>query len=94
MRKSFKYGTIGYSGAKPGDSVRFVEAPKPGETGAILVPRGPHEVNALLVKVTGTLGYAEITPRLSSPVAAGEAGTATGVRISIPVSAGGSLKIS
>jgi len=94
MRKTFKYGTIGFAGAKAGDPVRFVEAPAPGQTGAIMAPRGPHEVNAILIKVTGTLGYVEVKQPLVSPTASGEVGSAGGVRINLPVSAGGSLKIS
>lgn len=94
MRKVFKYGTLGYLGAKPGDSVRFVDAPSPGKTGTILRPRETHEINATLIKVDGSRGYVEVKPQSSTATAVGEAASAGGVRINLPVSAGGSLKIS
>ena len=92
MRKLFKYGTIRFDGARTGDSVRFVEGPS--GTGAIMSPRAPHEINAVLVRVTGNLGYVELKQQLTTPAATGEVGSAGGVRINLPVTAGGSLKIS
>jgi hypothetical protein len=92
MRKLFKYGTI-RDNAKPGDPVRFVEGPS-GQTGAIMTPRGPHEINAVLIHATGKVGYVELKQQLTTPAATGEVGSAGGVRINLPVTAGGSLKIS
>lgn len=94
MRKSFKYGTIGFTGAKSGDPVRFVDSPIPGKPGVILVPRGQHEVNAILIKVGNDLGYVEIKSSLLAATAVGEAASASGIKINLPVVAGGSLKIS
>jgi hypothetical protein len=94
VRKTFKYGVVQYNGAKAGDPVRFVDAPGPGKTGAILAPRAQHEINAILIRVEGSLGYAEIKPRLPSASAVAESGSAGGVRIGLPVTVGGSLKIS
>ncbi len=94
MRKVFKYGVIGFSGAKPGDAVRFVEAPMAGKPGAILAPRSTYEVNAVLIKVEGTLGFVEVKPQQQSVSASGEAASAGGVNIRLPITVGGSLKIS
>lgn len=93
MRKLFKYGTVQFEGAKAGDPVRFVDGPRPGKTGVILAPKAPHEINAMLIKVEGLLGYVEIKQRTVT-TAVGESASASGIRINLPVSVGGSLKIS
>lgn len=93
MRQTFKYGTLRFQGAKVGDTVRFVEGPL-GQPGAIMQPRSPYEINGVLLKVTGDLGYVEVKTHTTQASAAGESGSAGGIRIQLPVIAGGSLKIS
>ena len=92
MRPSFKYGDIRFDGAKAGDRVRFVDSPI-ATRGAILFPRNPNEENALLVRVEGTRGYVELRPRKVSAVTA-ESGSASAVTVALPITVGGSLKIS
>jgi len=94
VRPVFKYGTLNFDGAKVGDSVRFVNNPSPGQPGAILLPRGRHEINAVLQQVQGTMGYVEVKPQLASPQAVAESGSAAGIRVELPVSVRGSLRIS
>lgn len=89
----FKYGEIRFSGAKVGDAVRYIPALSQGQAGAILQPRGPQEINAILHKVAGSMGYVEIRAPRSTASALAESGSAVGITISLPISSGGSLKI-
>lgn len=93
MTDVFKYGVIQYTGAQPGDFVRFVPGPSVGHPGAITQPRTRTEVNAVLESVKGTMGYCKLKPQLQSAHASAEGGAASGIRVDLPVSAGGSLRI-
>lgn len=93
MTAIHKYGVISYEGASPGDSVRYVPSPQPGKPGAILKPRSRTEINAILEKVQGTRGFIRLKPQLQSAQAGAEAGGASGIRVDLPVSARGRMKI-
>lgn len=93
MTDVFKYGVVQYEGAKPGDFVRFVPGPQVGKPGAITKPRVRTEINAVLESVKGTAGYCKLKPQLQSLSAGAEGGVASGIRINLPVTAGGRLRI-
>ena len=90
-----KYGVIHFDGAKVGDAVRFVPSPSPGKPGAILRPRSRHDINGVLRSVRESQGYVEILPQLSTarPSAYSEAGSASGINVSLNVAVSGKLKI-
>lgn len=93
MPDVFKYGTIQYTGAKPGDFVRFVPGSRLGKPGAIMRPRSKTEINAILESVKGTVGYCKLKPQLQSAQAGVEGGGASGIVIDMPVTARGRLRI-
>lgn len=93
MTEIFKYGVIQYTGAQPGDFVRFVPGPRVGQPGAITQPRVSTEINAVLESVKGTLGYCKLKPQLQASRAGAEGGAASGILVDLPVSAGGRLRI-
>ena len=87
------YGVVRCEGARVGDPVRYVPSPTPGQPGAILKPRHKHEINAILQKVQGTLGYVQLKPQLASATAGAESGSASGVRIELPIGVRGALTV-
>lgn len=92
MSGLFRYGVIKYEGARPGDVVRFIPGPRVGQPGEISRARSPHEKNAVLRSVKGEVGYCQLKPQLQSSRASAEGGSASGIQVNLPVTAGGSLR--
>lgn len=89
---NFKYGTVHYTGARAGDSIRFVPHPKPGHPGAIFWASDVSTSSGTLKRVQGTIGYVELKEvRVVQAVA--EGGSASGIHLSLPVTARGSLRV-
>jgi len=89
----YKYGIIKYENASPGSPVRYVEG-SIGKPGVILEARGPHEVNAVLVRVKGTMGYVEYKPPSPlSPSSSQTSGSASSIHIRSDISAKAGLTI-
>ena len=93
MAEVFKYGEIRYEGALPGDLVRFVPGPV-GRPGAVMKPRNQNEVNAVLQSIRKGVGFIKLRPQLQAAQAGAESGGASGISINLPVTAGGTLRIS
>lgn len=89
---TFKYGTINYLNAKVGDPVRFVPNPQPGQPGALFWANDISTSSGILKKVQGTIGCVELRVLPSTQVVA-EGGSASGIRLNLPVTARGSLRI-
>jgi len=93
MTDVFMYGVLQYTGAQPGDFVRFIPGPRAGKPGAISRPRVPTEINATLESVKGSVGYCKLKPQLRSSRAAADVGSASGIVVDLSITAGGGLKI-
>lgn len=96
MTSLHKYGVMQFDGAKVGDRVRFVASPQAGKPGRVLKPRNNSEINGIIREISGSRGYIELLPQLgarASSAVSAESGSASGVKIPINLSAGGSLKI-
>lgn len=92
MAELFKYGTVRYEGAAAGDLVRFVPGPV-GKPGAVMRPSSPREANAVLQSIKNGVGLIKLRPQLQQVQAGAESGGAAGIRVSLPVAAGGRLRI-
>lgn len=90
-----KYGMIKDPDLKVGSPVRYIPSGSPNTPGVILYPESPHEITAVLRDIRGECGYVELAPQLNSSTAQAGAlvGSASSIRVDLPVQLSGTLKV-
>ena len=92
MANAHKYGLVKYEGAMPGDAVRYAPGALKGQ-GVVLKPRSRTEVNGVLQSVKNGVGFVRLLPQLQTTAVGVAGGSASGIKVNLPVAAGGKLRI-
>ena len=57
---SYYHGSFSYANPKPGDHVRFVKNPKPGQPGVISMPKNNAQINGVVHSIVNGVGYVQV----------------------------------